>query len=97
MGGSWGKVLVDDWIRTIEDRLFSAPDTVCLERAQLVTEAAKRFADQPVPVARARAFQHVLSHMPLDLTSNPVFAGNTSSRACSRRAWPRPMHGTAAS
>jgi formate C-acetyltransferase len=69
---------------TIEDRLFDARDTVCLERARLVTEAYQQYAAEPAPIKRAHAFAHVLRNMSLDLESNPVFAGNTSSAP---RAW----------
>ena len=75
-----GTALVEE----AENRLFSAVDSVCLERATLVSEAYERFALEPVPIRRARAFEHVLRHMSLDLMSNPLFAGNTSSRP---RAW----------
>jgi len=72
-------------------RLFGAEDTVCLERARLVTEAHRTHADKPVPLRRALALEHVLRHMTLDLVSNPVLAGNTSSRP---RAWMLiPEHG----
>ena len=71
-------------IENIQDRLFSAEDSVCLDRARLVTEAYRQHTDEPTPIRRALAFRHVLTHMTLDLTSNPVFAGNTSSRP---RAW----------
>ena len=70
--------------RQARERLLSTPDTVCLERAWLVTEAYRRYANEPVPIRRARAFEHVLRNMTLDLQTNPVFAGNTSSRP---RAW----------
>jgi len=73
------------------DRLFRAEDTVCLERARLVTEAHRAHADKPMPLRRALALEHVLRHMTLDLASNPVLAGNTSSRP---RAWMLiPEHG----
>ena len=62
----------------------SAPDTVCLERARLVTEGARAFAHEPTPIRSARTFDHILSRMTLDLTTNPIFAGNTSSRP---RGW----------
>lgn len=76
-----------------QDRLFGATDTVCLERAQLITAAYQEHADEPVPVRRALAFAHVLAHLSLDLDSNPVFAGNTSARP---RAWMLiPEHGLA--
>ena len=73
------------------DTLLSAEDTVCLQRARLVTEAYRRHEGEPVPIRRAKAFAHVLANMDLDLASNPVFAGNTSSRP---RAWMLvPEHG----
>lgn len=62
------------------ERLLSAPNTVCLERANLVTEAYRAHEGEPAPMLRARAFAHVLRNMTLDLDSNPIFAGNTSSR-----------------
>jgi pyruvate-formate lyase len=70
----------DPILQTIQRRLFGAEDSVCLERAELVTEAWREHADAPAPIRRARALAHVLSHMTLDLHTNPVFAGNTSSR-----------------
>jgi len=71
--------------------ILSAPDSVCLERAQLVTEAWKTYAEAPVPVRRARAFAHVLRNMTLDLQTNPILAGNTSTGP---RAWMLvPEHG----
>lgn len=78
-------------IRRIRDALLSTEDTVCLERAQLVTEAYRRYEKDPPPLKRAKALAHVLRHMTLDLRSNPIFAGNTSSRP---RAWMLiPEHG----
>ena len=64
--------------------LVSTPDTVCLDRARLATEAYQRFADEPVAIRRAKTFAHILENMTLDLETNPIFAGNTSSRP---RAW----------
>ena len=78
-------------VRGIRDELLSTEDTVCLQRARLVTEAYRRYEGEAVPLKRARAFAHVLRHMDLDLDSNPIFAGNTSSRP---RAWMLvPEHG----
>ncbi|UCH35550.1 MAG: hypothetical protein JSV65_04145 [Armatimonadota bacterium] len=68
----------------IRETLISTPDTVCLERARLVTEACREYEKVPAVLRRAHAFRHVLEHMTLDLHTNPVFAGNTSSRP---RAW----------
>jgi len=68
----------------IRDRLLATADTVCLERARLVTEAYRRHAGDASPLLRARAFAHVLNHMTLDVDTNPFFAGNTSTAL---RAW----------
>ena len=75
---------MENLIKGIEERLFSAEDTVCLERANLVTAAYRAHSTEPMPIRRALAFGHTLKNMSLDLESNPVFAGNTSSAP---RAW----------
>jgi len=78
-------------LRQIRDVLLSSPDTVCRQRARLVTEAVKRHDGDPIPLKRAKAFAHVLSNMDLGVYSNPFLAGNTSSRP---RAWMLvPEHG----
>ena len=73
-----------DSVRRTREILVSTPDTVCLERARLATEGYERWADEPTPIRRAKTFQHILENMTLDLDTNPIFAGNTSSRP---RAW----------
>ena len=78
-------------IQSIRDSLLATEDTVCLQRARLVTDAYRQHEDDPAPLKRAKAFAHVLRHMDLDVESNPVFAGNTASRP---RAWMLiPEHG----
>ncbi|MBN2452431.1 MAG: hypothetical protein JXR77_18745 [Lentisphaeria bacterium] len=85
---------VGELVGGIRARLLGTSDTVCLERASLVTEAFREHAEAPMPLRRAHAFAHVLRHMTLDLHSNPVFAGNTSARP---RAWMLvPEHGLVA-
>lgn len=80
-----------DLVGQVRQSLLSTQDTVCLERARLVTDAWRRWEHVHPAVRRARAFAHVLEHMTLDLQSNPVFAGNTSSRV---RGWMLvPEHG----
>lgn len=71
-------------VRHIRDDLMATADTVCLDRARLVTEAWREFESLPPPLRQARVFAHVLDHMALDVQSNPLFAGNSSSRP---RAW----------
>ena len=71
-------------IRRTREILVSTPDTVCLERARLATEASQLYADEPVSIRRAKTLRHILENMTLDLETNPIFAGNTSSRP---RAW----------
>lgn len=66
------------------ETLFTAQDTVSLERALLVTEAYRVHHGSPSPLRRAYAFEHLLDNVSIDPLSNPVFAGNTSERP---RAW----------
>ena len=78
-------------VQSVRRELLRTRDSVCLERARLVTEAWRRHESDPLCLRRARAFAHVLRHMTLDVRSNPIFAGNTSSRP---RAWMLiPEHG----
>ena len=78
-------------IQQIRDELMSTEDTVCLQRARLVTEAYQQYESDPAVLKRAKTFTHVLHNMDLDMKSNPIFAGNTSSRP---RAWMlMPEHG----
>jgi pyruvate-formate lyase len=80
-----------DRVRAIRDSLVATEDTVCLQRARLVTEAWREHEGDPPALRSAHAFAHVLRHMDLDVHSNPIFAGNTSSRP---RAWMLiPEHG----
>lgn len=65
-------------------RVIADPDSICLDRARLVTEAWKQHESDPVPLRRAKALAHILQGMTLDLETNPVFAGNVTSRP---RAW----------
>jgi len=82
---------VRDLVLQIRDHLLATPDTVCLQRARLVTDAYRQYASDPVPLKRAKALAHVLRHMDLDVQTNPFFAGNTSSHP---RAWMLvPEHG----
>lgn len=78
-------------IKKIRDELMSTEDTVCLQRANLVTEMYRQYENEPAVLRRAKAFAHVLRNMVLDVESNPIFAGNTSSKP---RAWMLvPEHG----
>jgi formate C-acetyltransferase len=78
-------------VQSVREGLLGTADSVCLERARLVTEAWQRHDGEARVLVRAQAFRHLLASMSLDLDSNPVFAGNTSSRT---RAWMLiPEHG----
>lgn len=71
-------------IELSRDALLSATDSVCLERAHLVTQAYHMHESEPMPIRRALAFAHILRKMTLDLDSTPILAGNMSSVL---RAW----------
>lgn len=45
-------------IQKIRDELMSMEDTVCLQRAHLVTEAYKQYESDPIVLKRAKAFSY---------------------------------------
>jgi pyruvate-formate lyase len=69
-----------DLTKAVRTTLFEAEDSVCLQRARLLTEVYTVHENDPPPIRQARYFAHILAGMDLDLSSNPIFAGNTSSR-----------------
>ena len=72
------------YLTASRDRIKGATDTVCLERARLFTEAYRMFEGEPVPVLRAKALNHFLKNMTIDLQNTPLFAGNTTDEP---RGW----------
>jgi len=66
-------------IGTLQDLLYRTPDTVCLERARLVTEAYRLFDGEP-PHARAYLSPQP-SCSPLMPGSRPVAAFSTGPTA----------------
>jgi pyruvate-formate lyase len=80
--GGMGAIGNDALLKVAEQAktlIRSLPDTVCLERARLLTEAYQLFGNEPLPILRAKALDHILKNMTLDLNTNPIFAGNCSS------------------
>ena len=49
-------------VRQIREQLLATADTVCLDRARLVTEAWRECEALPPPLRQARVFAHVLDH-----------------------------------
>ncbi|MFP4141149.1 MAG: pyruvate formate lyase family protein [Phycisphaerae bacterium] len=69
-----------DILWTIREQIIDAPDTICLQRARLITEGYQQHEGEPVPIQRAHALAHVMDHLSLDLESNPFLAGNASNQ-----------------
>ncbi|NQT53386.1 hypothetical protein HQ576_15110, partial [bacterium] len=47
-------------VQQVRDELMATADTVCLQRARLITEAWRQHEDDPPPLRHAKAFAHVL-------------------------------------
>lgn len=73
------KEYLETIITSARDTYYNAIDSICLERARLLTEAYQLYDKQAPPLLRAKAFDHILQNMTLDLDTNPIFAGNNSS------------------
>jgi pyruvate formate-lyase/glycerol dehydratase family glycyl radical enzyme len=67
------------------EELLDAKPYVCAERAILVTESYRRWADQPITLKRARMLENILHNMTIYIEPDTLLAGNQAS---SNRAAP---------
>jgi pyruvate-formate lyase len=44
-----------EFIQKIRDEIMATKDTVCLQRAYLITEAYQKYEGEPIPIKRANA------------------------------------------
>ena len=66
-------ITLRDVVLSSRDLLRAASDTVCLERARLVTEAYRQHEHEPTVICRAKAFRYVLQQMTLEQKVGQLF------------------------
>lgn len=60
-------------------KLLKTPPRICVQRAQLTTEAYQRHMDKPLLIRRARALSNILGHMDIYIEPESLIAGNQAS------------------
>ncbi len=53
---------------------------LCIEKARLITESYRRTEGEPAVIRNARAYSHMLEHMPVLIDSEELFVGEGASK-----------------
>ena len=75
---------MNERIQRLKDRVLNCKPVICVERARIVTEAYREFAELPVALLRARALEKILGEMTILIGDDELIVGNQgSSPRCS--------------
>jgi formate C-acetyltransferase len=77
-----------DRIERIKNNLVSIAPSICVHRAQLITESYKETESDPVVLKRAKALDKILRKMPIYIEDGQLFAGNQASKPRSAPIFP---------
>ena len=77
-----------DRVRFLREQLLSRDRALCSERALLITEAYRAFANDPVIIKRAKAFRWVLNRVRVYILDQELIVGHQASRQCSVPVFP---------
>lgn len=67
-----------DRITRLIDNLFAKMPEIESARAKLITESYQMTESQPVIIRRARAFEHILKHIPIIIREEELIVGSTT-------------------
>lgn len=67
-----------DRITRLIDNLFAKMPEIECARAKLITESYQMTENQPVIIRRARAFEHILKHIPIIIREEELIVGSTT-------------------
>ena len=71
-------VAKSDRIKRLVDHLYAKMPEIEAARAELITEAYKSSEGQPVIMRKARAFEHILKHLPIIIRPDELIVGSTT-------------------
>lgn len=74
--------------RLLNDRMRTATPSICIERAQIVTDSAKETEGQPAVIRQAHALKRVLERMTIFIDDGELVVGNHGSRPRSAPLYP---------
>lgn len=67
-------------IERLRQRLLDAPQEICIERARYLTEAYRRYEDEPQPLRFAKSLAHVLANIPVTIREDELIVGCRTSK-----------------
>lgn len=69
-----------DRVKELKDELINTPKSICIQRANLITESYKETEGNHRSITRALALDKILSNMDIYIRKNELIVGNQSSR-----------------
>ena len=67
-----------DRIKRLVDHLYAKMPEIEAARAELITESYQATEGQPVIMRKARAFEHILKHLPIIIRPEELIVGSTT-------------------
>jgi len=85
---------VTERINWLKDELFRTKDSVCFERARIITESYKNTENQHFALRRANAIYDVFAKMPIFIREGELIVGQRASSLGARAVYPEfNLHG----
>ncbi|MFZ7120213.1 MAG: glycyl radical protein [Eubacteriaceae bacterium] len=71
---------VSERINILREKSLNTKPSICAERAVLITEAYKKYKDEPLIIKRAKALRYVLENMTIYIKDEELIVGNQASK-----------------
>ena len=71
-------VAKSDRIKRLVEHLYAKMPEIEAARAELITESYMSTEGQPVIMRKARAFEHILKHLPIIIRPEELIVGSTT-------------------
>ena len=75
-------------ISRLVDNLFAAPPQIEADRAILLTESYRATEGEPIVTRRAKAFEHILRHIPITIRPDELIVGSATKMPRSCQTFP---------
>ena len=88
------KYNISDRIQHLKDELFSTNNSVCFERARILTESYRNTEGQHSALRRSKALNDVFTKMPIFIRKDELLVGQRASTLGARAVYPEfNLHG----
>src|SRR5512141_6657 len=79
---------VPERISRLRSELFATPDSICFERARIVTESYQQTEGEHPALRRAKALRAVFERMPIFIREGEMIVGQRAARLAARSVYP---------